>query len=141
MELVQAICPYCNKMIKADKDRDAAICPFCLEPYVVEMAIRKYGQVNEIRQESRKTGISQADVSQADITRNDIPKAQSKPLVEVSEEERELAKRVLQAVEKCENHVVSLRSYPMVAVSTVTSIIRSSSEALRSQRTQQLRTA
>lgn len=107
MGLVQAICPYCDKAIKTDTDRDAAICPFCLEPYVVEKAIRKYGQVNGIN----------VDIPKAQETserlRNDAPKSQTKAGMgikaglEVSEDEKALAQRIVKAVMEGENDKVT----------------------------------
>lgn len=43
MALIKAKCTVCGADIMTDNSRDAAICPFCMEPYVVEKAIRKYG--------------------------------------------------------------------------------------------------
>lgn len=120
MGLVQAICPYCNNAIKADTDRDAAICPFCLEPYVVEMAIRKYGQVNgtiendavmrknPMKDEAkmRKNPMQDDAVARKSQVRDD-GLAHKSPVVEASEAEKALAQRVVQAVKKVENHDVT----------------------------------
>lgn len=43
MALVKAKCTNCNAEIMTDNGRDAAICPFCMEPYVVAKAIRAFG--------------------------------------------------------------------------------------------------
>ncbi len=43
MASIKARCTNCGEEIMTDNSRDAAICPFCMEPYVVEKAIRKYG--------------------------------------------------------------------------------------------------
>lgn len=47
MASIKARCTNCGEEIMTDNSRDAAICPFCMEPYVVEKAIRKYGYSEE----------------------------------------------------------------------------------------------
>ncbi|MBR5420943.1 MAG: hypothetical protein IK115_07345 [Lachnospiraceae bacterium] len=42
MPLVKASCTNCGGILQVDKDRDAAICPFCKTPYVVEKAIMQF---------------------------------------------------------------------------------------------------
>lgn len=41
MPFVQAKCTNCGANLEVDNSRDAAICPYCHTPYVVEKAINK----------------------------------------------------------------------------------------------------
>ena len=43
MPLVKAQCTNCNGMLEVDSSKDAAICPHCGTPYIVERAINNYG--------------------------------------------------------------------------------------------------
>lgn len=46
MSLVPGKCPKCGSPLTLDPDRDAEICPFCGEPFVVRGAIELYRQKN-----------------------------------------------------------------------------------------------
>lgn len=49
MPLAQAKCTNCGANLTVDNTKDAAICPFCGTPYVVEKAINNYNVTNNIR--------------------------------------------------------------------------------------------
>ena len=40
--LLKAQCPNCGGNLEVDNSKDAAICPFCKTPYIVEKAINQY---------------------------------------------------------------------------------------------------
>lgn len=42
MPLVKAQCTNCNAMLEVDSLKDAAICPHCGTPYIVEKAIQQF---------------------------------------------------------------------------------------------------
>ena len=42
MELVNAICPNCGAALKVNEEKDAAICEYCGNPYIVKKAVEKY---------------------------------------------------------------------------------------------------
>lgn len=42
MKLVNAICPNCGAALKVNEDKDAAICEYCGNPYIVQKAVEKY---------------------------------------------------------------------------------------------------
>lgn len=42
MPLTKAICTNCGAALEVDKTKDAAICPYCSTPYIVEKAINNY---------------------------------------------------------------------------------------------------
>lgn len=42
MPLVKAVCTNCGANLEVDNSKDAAICPMCGTPYIVEKAIQKY---------------------------------------------------------------------------------------------------
>ena len=46
MPLVKAQCSNCNGILEVDNGKDAAICPFCGTPYIVENAINNYNISN-----------------------------------------------------------------------------------------------
>lgn len=46
MALVPAKCTQCGGNITVDNQKDAAICPFCGTPYIVEQAINNYNITN-----------------------------------------------------------------------------------------------
>ena len=48
MPLVQAKCTNCGAGLKVDNTKDAAICPSCGTPYVVEKAINYFNTTNNI---------------------------------------------------------------------------------------------
>ena len=48
MPLVQAKCTNCGANLEVENTKDAAICPFCGTPYVVEKAVNNYNTVNHI---------------------------------------------------------------------------------------------
>lgn len=48
MSFVQAKCPNCGGILAVDDSHDAALCPFCNTPYVVEKAINNYNITNNI---------------------------------------------------------------------------------------------
>lgn len=42
MSVVEAKCTNCGEVIEVDNNKEAAICPFCKEAFIVEKAIRSY---------------------------------------------------------------------------------------------------
>ena len=48
MPLVQAKCTNCGANLEVENTKDAAICPYCGTPYVVEKAINNFNTVNHI---------------------------------------------------------------------------------------------
>lgn len=42
MPLVKAVCTSCGASLEVDNAKDAAICPYCSTPYIVEKAINQY---------------------------------------------------------------------------------------------------
>lgn len=48
MPFVQAKCTNCGGVLAVDDSKDAAICPFCNTPYIVEKAINNYSITNNI---------------------------------------------------------------------------------------------
>ena len=48
MPFVQAKCTNCGGVLAVDETLDAAVCPFCNTPYVVEKAINNYNITNNI---------------------------------------------------------------------------------------------
>ena len=48
MPLAQAKCTNCGANLEVDNTKDAAVCPYCGTPYVVEKAINNYNTVNNI---------------------------------------------------------------------------------------------
>lgn len=48
MPLIAAKCTNCGGVLEVDSSKDAAICPFCNTPYVVEKAISNYHITNNI---------------------------------------------------------------------------------------------
>ncbi len=48
MSLAKAQCPNCNRILEVDSSKDAAICPHCGNPYIVEKAIQSVEQSNHI---------------------------------------------------------------------------------------------
>ena len=42
MPLVKAQCTNCGGTLEVDNSKEAAICPFCNTPYIVEKAINNY---------------------------------------------------------------------------------------------------
>ena len=49
MPLVQAKCTNCGANLEVDNTKDAAICPSCGTPFIVEKAIKNYNTTNNIR--------------------------------------------------------------------------------------------
>lgn len=49
MAFVQAKCTNCGGVLAVDNSQDAAVCPFCNTPYVVEKAINNYNISNNIQ--------------------------------------------------------------------------------------------
>lgn len=49
MPLVQANCTNCGANLEVDNTKDAAICPYCGTPFIVEKAINNYNTTNNIR--------------------------------------------------------------------------------------------
>ena len=47
MELINAICPNCGAKLNVDEGKDAAICEYCGNPYIVKKAVEKYN-INHI---------------------------------------------------------------------------------------------
>ncbi len=61
--LVPATCTQCGAALQVDPDREAAVCPYCGTPYIVEKAIQYYNTVhvhNTIHVQQGKKGIFQA---------------------------------------------------------------------------------
>lgn len=48
MSLVKAKCTSCGGILETDNSKEAAICPYCGAPYVVEKAIKNFNTVNNI---------------------------------------------------------------------------------------------
>ena len=48
MTFVQAKCTNCGGLLTVDEKKDAAICPYCNTPYIVEKAINHYNVTNNI---------------------------------------------------------------------------------------------
>ena len=48
MPLVQAKCTNCGANLEIDNTLDAAVCPYCNVPFVVEKAINNYNTANHI---------------------------------------------------------------------------------------------
>jgi len=48
MPFVQAKCTNCGGVLAVDDSLDAAVCPFCNTPYIVEKAINNYNITNNI---------------------------------------------------------------------------------------------
>jgi len=48
MPIVSAVCPSCNAPIQVDNSKDAAICKYCGNPFIVEKAINHYNVTNHI---------------------------------------------------------------------------------------------
>lgn len=44
--LVPAVCTQCGARLEVDPSQDAAVCPYCNTPYVVDKAIRNYNIQN-----------------------------------------------------------------------------------------------
>lgn len=42
LKIVPAICTQCGAKLEVDNSKDAAICPYCNTPFIVEKAINKY---------------------------------------------------------------------------------------------------
>lgn len=42
VKMVPAICTQCNAALEIDPSKDAAICPYCGTPFVVEKAVERY---------------------------------------------------------------------------------------------------
>lgn len=49
MPIVSARCPNCGAPLQVDNSKDAAICPYCGNAYIVEKAINHYNITNNIR--------------------------------------------------------------------------------------------
>ena len=59
MPLVKAQCTSCGAALEVDSSKDAAICPFCNTPYIVEKAINQYvtnfnGVINVVANDSKE---------------------------------------------------------------------------------------
>ena len=48
MPFVQGKCPNCGGVLAVDSAKDAAVCPFCETPFVIEKAINNYNITNNI---------------------------------------------------------------------------------------------
>lgn len=48
MPFVQAKCTNYGANLEVDRDKDAAICPYCNSAYIVEKAINNYNTINNI---------------------------------------------------------------------------------------------
>ena len=48
MPFVQAKCTNCGGILAVDRSHDAAVCPFCQTPFIVEKAINNYNITNNI---------------------------------------------------------------------------------------------
>ena len=47
MPLIRAQCPNCGAALDVDKEKEAAVCPFCNTPYIVEKAIQNITNNNK----------------------------------------------------------------------------------------------
>ena len=63
MPFVRSKCTKCGANLEVDNSMDAAICPFCGAPYIVEKAINNYQETENI---SANT-VNVSDVSQSDF--------------------------------------------------------------------------
>ena len=57
MAQVKAICTNCNKEIEIDNNKDAGVCPHCLNAFVSEKAIKLYnarGENSEIEKAAKR---------------------------------------------------------------------------------------
>ena len=48
MPFVEAKCTNCGANLKVDSTKDAAVCPYCDTPYIVEKAVNYYNSTNNI---------------------------------------------------------------------------------------------
>lgn len=56
MKFVEAKCPNCGGVLKVDEEKDAAICEYCGQPFVVEKAVKiKQKIVNNVKQDNEWT--------------------------------------------------------------------------------------
>ncbi len=86
MPLVKAQCTNCGASLEVDKDKEAAICPYCNTPYIVEKAIQQYITNNTYNIESAvfinndeekliKAGIAQLELEEWDDAADTFKKA------------------------------------------------------------------
>ena len=61
MPLIAAKCTNCGGILEVDSSKDAAICPFCNTPYVVEKAINIYQITNNVNADSIHSVAKSAD--------------------------------------------------------------------------------
>ena len=61
MPFVQAKCVNCGAALEVDDTKDAAVCPYCNTPYIVEKAIRNYYNSNHV---SDKRGMETNDLKE-----------------------------------------------------------------------------
>ena len=68
MPFVKAQCTNCGGHLEVDSSKDAAICPFCNSPYIVEKAINQYQIRNKYEiqhancKRTERTGIPQRTI-------------------------------------------------------------------------------
>ena len=48
MPLTKAQCTNCGGTLEIDSSKEAAVCPFCNTPYIVEKAINLYKTENDV---------------------------------------------------------------------------------------------
>ena len=65
MPLVKAQCTSCGANLEVDESKEAAICPFCNTPYVVEKAINQF-QVNNAKLNIQNANINVSGILDAD---------------------------------------------------------------------------
>ncbi|MBR4779830.1 MAG: hypothetical protein IK014_00555 [Lachnospiraceae bacterium] len=58
MPFVKAMCTNCGGILQVDDSKDAAICPFCQTPYIVEKAINNYQITNQYKIENSNVYIN-----------------------------------------------------------------------------------
>ena len=108
MSLVAAKCSSCGGILKVESTLDAAICPYCNTPYIVEKAINQYNMVNNIKanvvnifeSDSRDSNGTYGKTCSDELT--DL--YQSAPQINVSDKVRFIAKWAAEKfVEQCKN--------------------------------------
>ena len=83
MSLVKAQCPNCNGFLEVDNSKDAAVCPFCNTPYIVEKAIQNITNninnryyINNATFSNKETEESYIERGVTFINLNELEKAQ-----------------------------------------------------------------
>ena len=61
MPLIKAQCTNCNGLLQVDSSKDAAICPYCGTPYIVEKAINNFNATNNITYQIQNASFTGGD--------------------------------------------------------------------------------